>query len=87
MINFNRIAYQIDSLGNSSSLNPISTANAPVTRVNWSCDNLPDGLTLSSSGLLSGSPATEGTFLCDVSVTTNWGTATKSIRIVIQNGS
>ena len=78
----NRIQYQIDSL--SSTNNNTHSVNAPVTRVNWSSDNLPPGLTLSESGLLTGHPTVDGTFDCSVSVNTNWGTNTKNIRIVIQ---
>ena len=55
--------------------------NAPVTRAVWSCENLPEGLTLSSSGVLSGHPTTAGTYNCNVQVATNWGTATKTITI------
>ena len=58
--------------------------NAPVTRVSWACNNLPEGLTLSSTGILSGCPAILGTFVCDVLVTTNWGTSTKVIRIKVE---
>ena len=60
-----------------------SAGNAPVSRVAWSCKNLPAGLTLSESGLLSGRPTTGGTYECDFSVATNWGTATKTVRIVV----
>lgn len=58
--------------------------NAPVSRVAWSCENLPEGLSLSASGLLSGHPTTAGTYDCDFTVSTNWGTDTKTIRIVIE---
>ena len=57
--------------------------NAPVTRAVWTCEDLPEGLTLSSSGVLSGHPTTAGTYNCDVSVATNWGTATKTITITV----
>lgn len=58
--------------------------NAPVTRAIWSCNNLPQGLTLSQSGLLTGHPTKAGTYDCNFSVSTNWGTANKTLRIVIQ---
>ena len=51
--------------------------NAPVTRVSWSAENLPDGLSLSESGVLSGHPTTAGSYESTVTVTTNWGTASK----------
>ncbi len=58
--------------------------NAPVSRVAWSCQNLPEGLTLSRAGVLSGHPTTAGEYECDVSVSTNWNTTTKTIRIVVE---
>lgn len=58
-------------------------SSAPVKFAVWSCNNLPDGLTLSESGVLSGTPTVTGTFNCNISLNTNWGTANKSIRIVI----
>ena len=73
----NRIQYQIDSLSSPNN-------NTPVTRVSWASDNLPPGLTLSESGLLTGHPTVAGTFDCSVSVSTNWGTNSKNLRIVIQ---
>ena len=60
-----------------------TTSNAPVTRAVWSCSNLPEGLTLSSSGVLSGHPTTAGTYNCNVQVATNWGTASKTIKITV----
>ena len=60
-----------------------TTSNAPITRAVWSCEKLPEGLTLSSSGVLSGHPTTAGTYNCNVQVATNWGTATKTIKITI----
>lgn len=56
-------------------------SNAPVTRVLWQCDNLPAGVTLSDDGKLSGRPTATGSYACLVRVTTNWGTATKTINI------
>lgn len=55
--------------------------NAPVTRVLWTCEDLPEGLTLSADGKLSGRPTVAGTYTCAVQVTTNWGTSTKNITI------
>lgn len=55
--------------------------NAPVTRVLWTCEDLPEGLTLSADGKLSGRPTVAGTYTCAVNVTTNWGTASKTINI------
>ena len=58
--------------------------NAPITRASWACKSLPDGLRLSETGILSGRPAALGTFICDISVTTNWGTARKTISIKVE---
>lgn len=84
IIRQNRIAFQIDRLGDAPSDNgsnePVRS-NAPVTRVLWQCDNLPDGLTLSADGKLSGRPTTAGSYACTFTVTTNWGTASKIINI------
>ena len=60
--------------------------SAPVSFALWSDNGLPDGLSLSSSGLLSGTPTIAGTYNCYVNVRTNWGSANKTIRIVIENG-
>ena len=60
-----------------------TTSNAPVTRAVWSCEDLPEGLTLSNSGVLSGHPTTAGTYNCNVQVATNWGTANKVIKITV----
>lgn len=56
-------------------------SNAPVTHVLWQCDNLPAGLTLSPDGKLFGRPTATGSYTCLVRVTTNWGSATKTINI------
>ena len=77
MLDFNRIALQLDAPY-------IKSNNAPVTRAVWSSSNLPDGLTLSESGLLTGHPSQAGTFKCNVSLATNWGNDSKSINIIIR---
>ena len=63
---------------------PSVNNNALVTRSTWSCRNLPNGLQLSTNGILSGHPTTSGTYNCDVTVSTNWGTDTKTIKIVVK---
>ena len=77
------IAYQIDFL-DLSEPEPEVEPNAPVTRSVWSCANLPDGVTLSESGELSGHPTVAGTYTCNITVETNWGTATKAVSITVQ---
>ena len=79
MITANRIAYQLDTLVDTSS--QLLRGNAPVTRAEWTCTNLPAGLTLSTDGKLSGRPTVVGTYTCAVQVATNWGTASKNISI------
>lgn len=59
-------------------------SSAPVTSAVWFSSNLPQGLTLSTSGLLEGRPTQSGTFNCNVQLSNNWGNTNKSIRIVIQ---
>lgn len=55
-----------------------------ITSVVWSAANLPDGLTLGeSTGIISGTPTTPGTYTTNVTVVTNWGTDTKSLTIVV----
>ena len=77
MINFNRIAYQIDELS-------APRGEAFVTRSAWTVSNLPPGLTLSPTGKLTGTPTTTGNYTCTVRVSTNWGTATREITITVQ---
>lgn len=66
-----------------SSSTQANTVRAPVTRVAWTAENLPAGVTLSESGLLSGRPTTTGTYNASMSVSTNWGTDTKTLRITV----
>lgn len=79
MIEANRIAYQLDNLKCPS----LTRGSALVTRAIWTCSNLPEGLMLSEDGELSGRPTTTGIYVCTVTVTTNWGSAEKTIRIRI----
>lgn len=81
MIDFNRISYQMDTLIYDTETR---SSNVLVTRVLWSCEDLPTGLTLSTDGKLSGIPTTTGIYNCNVQVSTNWGTATRTITIIVQ---
>ena len=56
-------------------------SKAPVTRSEWSSENLPEGITLSKDGILTGCPTVAGSYTCEISVTTNWGTTSKTISI------
>ena len=62
----------------------LPTKDAPVTRAAWSAEGLPEGMTLSESGQLTGHPTTAGSYDTTITVTTNWGTASKKVRIIVQ---
>jgi len=59
-----------------------ATGSAPVT---WSIESgtLPDGLTLSNAGVISGTPTTEGTSEFKIKATNSIGNDTKSFSITI----
>ena len=80
MLGSSRISWELDSLVDEKGT-ILNSDNAPVTRVRWWCDNLPDGLELSESGQLSGRPTIAGNYACTVKVATNWGEATKIVNI------
>jgi hypothetical protein len=63
----------------------IATGTSPIT---WSLagGSLPTGLTLSSSGVISGTPATAGTSNFTVKATNSAGSDTKMLSIYIENG-
>ncbi|MBR1604428.1 MAG: putative Ig domain-containing protein [Synergistaceae bacterium] len=57
-------------------------ATGAITSVVWSAINLPDGLSINAStGVISGTPTTPGTYTPVITVTTNWGSDTKAITI------
>ncbi|MDR2972303.1 MAG: putative Ig domain-containing protein [Bacteroidales bacterium] len=57
------------------------------TPLTWSLEggNLPNGLNLSSNGVISGTPTTTGTFDFTVKVVNNVGSDTKTLEITIDN--
>ena len=58
-----------------------ASGGAPIT---WSyTGTLPEGITLSSGGLLSGTPKAEGTFRFAVKVTNSAGTMTRQLSLVV----
>lgn len=59
-----------------------ATGTAPIT---WSIISgaLPDGLTLSAAGVISGTPTVAGTFNCTVKASNSAGDGTKALSIVI----
>lgn len=61
--------------------------SVPVTSAVWSAVNLPEGLSLSSTGLLTGTPTTAGTYAATITVTTNWGRASRTVNIRVTSGS
>jgi len=60
----------------------VATGTTPIT---WTIEsgNLPAGLTISTGGVISGTPTTEGTFNFTVKATNNYGADTKSLTITI----
>ena len=56
-----------------------------ITSVKWSALGLPAGLSIDeNTGVISGTPTVEpGTYTATVTVTTNYGTDTKDITIVV----
>ena len=69
-------------VGMEYSIKLIVTGDAPIT---WSLEsgNLPDGLTMSLSGVISGTPTSSGTFDFTVKATNGIGSDTKSFSITI----
>lgn len=58
-----------------------------ITSVNWSATGLPSGLSLDAgTGTISGTPTTEGEYDVPVTVTTNYGTDTKNIKVNVEAG-
>ena len=70
--------------GSTEGSTTINIVDAPVSRVSWSAENLPAGVTLSESGILSGHPVTTGTYNAIFSVSTNWGITSKTIKIIVR---
>ena len=69
---------------------PVGVVNAPygfnfkalgAQNITWSASNLPSGLTLSSSGFLSGTPTTAGKFSCNVTAKNSAGSTSKSFTL------
>lgn len=64
-----------------------ATGTTPITWALGSGSSLPAGLTLSLSGIISGTPTTAGTFTFTVKATNSAGDDTKGLTIVIQAAS
>lgn len=62
-------------------------SNAPVNYTIWSGEILPEGLSLSESGLLTGRPTVSGSYQSQIQLRTNWGVATKTINLTIEEPS
>ena len=57
--------------------------SAELTSLTWSANSLPEGLTLSTSGYLSGTPTAAGTYSFDVQVSNSQGSDSKNFTINI----
>ncbi len=59
-------------------------ATGAITSAVWTAVNLPDGLTIDrDTGVISGTPTTPGTYMPNITVTTNWGSDTKVVTIIV----
>lgn len=58
--------------------------SAPISRTTFSASNLPNGLSISQQGVVTGSLSTTGTTVTAVTATTNYGSTTENIKIVSQ---
>jgi len=74
------------TVGTAYSQTLAATGDTPIT---WSLESgtLPTGLTLATSGTISGTPSTANTFTFTVKATNNAGSITKSLSITIASGS
>lgn len=61
-------------------------ATINITTVSWEATGLPAGLTINSStGVISGTPNVQpGTYTATVKVTTNYGSDSKTITIIVK---
>ena len=81
-VSYNPIGWQLDVLYLSDEQS--SAYLPPITRADWSIENLPDGLSFNSTThSISGRPTTAGTFVATVHLTTNWGTTSQNITFTI----
>ena len=51
----------------------------------WTAENLPDGLTCSSSGVVSGTPTVSGTFSVKITASNSAGNVSKTLQLSVQN--
>ncbi len=55
-----------------------------ITSVNWTASSIPSGMNFdTSTGTFSGSPDEPGEYSVPVSVTTNYGSDTKDVKIIV----
>lgn len=62
---------------------PIFVVYIGVGPVNFSASNLPPGLTISSSGIISGTPTQLGTFAVEISAQNSGGISTKVLNLTV----
>lgn len=58
-----------------------------VTKVKFSATDVPAGLHVSTSGVVSGTPTEPGTYRVGVEAETDWGTANSNMTIVVEGAS
>lgn len=58
-----------------------------VTKVKFLATDVPAGLHISTSGVVSGTPAEPGTYRVGVEAETDWGTASGNVAVVVEGAS
>ena len=61
-----------------------ATGTMPIT---WSAENLPDGITLSTNGYISGTPTESGRFSVKITATNSAGSDTKTLSLTIADAA
>jgi putative cell wall-binding protein len=76
----------VGAVGTAYNQTLVAGGDAPITWTVYS-GSLPDGLTLSSGGIISGTPTTAGTFNFTIKATNNEGSDTQTLNILINEAS
>ena len=70
------------TIGKSYSMSVKATGNKPIT---WTASNLPDGLSISTSGKISGTPTTAGSYSVKLTASSSTGTASVTLTLKVLN--